>query len=373
MREATFREIRSHQRATEHIERLVAIARREKLSIPQQAYVLATAHHESRMGLWMLDHESGWAYEGRIHLGNTEPGDGPRYRGRGYVRIVGRTQYARWEKLLKLPLLAEPELAAEPFVAAEIAVRGMKYGTFTGHRLADHLNESETDYLAARRVVNRQDRAMLIARYARQYEAALRSVETSGPPEADVKLVQRQLRAIGWPLVVDGILGTFTRRALFDFQAGYCFDALIEHGNPDEATTVALGACVGREGRASPHFRFVEFRTGGSHRLSLNNRVISVRRELVHALERYRQRAGEPVEIASGYRSVGYNHRIGASPTSQHLAGRAVDLWRPCLPVAEVAALSVFTAVGTRRGQVVHVEVTDDGCVDEPRVYALDR
>lgn len=372
MEKGMFGAIRSHHRAGEHIERLLGVCRREKLSTPQTAYLLATVHHESRMGLWLLDQESGWAYEGRHHLGNTERGDGPRYRGRGYIPIIGRIQYAHWEQTLGLPLLREPDLAAEPYVAAEIAVRGMRNGSFTGHYLAEYLNESDRDYLGARRVVNGQDRAVLVARYAQQYEAALRAVDSNGPPQADIKGVQRQLRAIGWPLVVDGILGTFTRRALSDFQAGYTFDILIDHGHPDAATTRALKACVAGGGYISPHFRYIDFRTGGSQKLSLNNRTISVRRELVHALERYRERAGRQVEIASGYRSVGYNHRIGASPTTQHLVGRAVDLWRPRLPVAEVAAIGAFTTIGTRRGLAVHLEVSPDGSTERPQVVALD-
>jgi len=364
--------MRSHSTADAHIRRLLALCRQEQLSLAQSAYVLATVQHESKMGLWLLDHESGWANEGRHHLGNINPGDGPRFRGRGYIRITGRRQYAEWQHHLGLPLIAQPELVAEPDVAATIAVRGMKIGQFTGHRLIDYINQGEVDYVGARRIVNGQDRAVLVARYAKDFEAALHNESESGPPEPDVVHLQRHLKMIGWPLVADGILGTFTKRALSSFQAGYTFEDLPRTGEPDPTTTGALARCAAGGGYASPHFRFAEFRTGGSHRLSLNNQVIAVRRELVLALERYRQLAGEPVRIASGYRSVGYNLKIGAAPNTQHLFGAAVDLWSPRLPTASVVELAAFTAIGTRREAAYHLEVTADGSTKQPEVWSLD-
>ena len=364
--------VRSHPGAGDHIRRLLTICGREQLTLPQKAYVLATVHHESKMGMWMLDQVSGWTYEGRHFLGNLEPGDGPRFRGRGYVRIVGRSQYALWERHLGLPLLEAPDLVAEPDVAAEIVVRGMKLGLFTGYCLADYISDSETDFLGARKIVNRQDRAVVVARYARGYEAALRNISPTGRPRANVSTIQRQLQAIGWPLVVDGIFGTFTRRALTDFQAGYCFEQLTPNGSPNGTTTRALARCAAGRGRASPSFRFIEFRTGGSHKLSLNNQVISVKRDLIVALEHYRRLAGEPVQIASGYRSVGYNYKIGGSPNCQHLLGSAVDVLSPRLPVPLVVELGVFTGIGSRSSLTEHLEVVADGSTEQRLVWAMD-
>jgi predicted chitinase len=55
-------------------------------------------------------------------LGNTKAGDGERYKGRGYIQLTGRYNYRRAGQALDLPLEQQPELAADPAVAAKIAI-----------------------------------------------------------------------------------------------------------------------------------------------------------------------------------------------------------------------------------------------------------
>ena len=55
-------------------------------------------------------------------LGNTQVGDGERYKGRGFIQLTGRDNYKRAGAALNLPLEANPDLAARPDVAAVVAV-----------------------------------------------------------------------------------------------------------------------------------------------------------------------------------------------------------------------------------------------------------
>jgi hypothetical protein len=60
------------------------------------------------------------SYEGRTDLGNTKPGDGARFHGRGFIQITGRANYRAYGKLLKEQLEKEPDRALDPEVAARV-------------------------------------------------------------------------------------------------------------------------------------------------------------------------------------------------------------------------------------------------------------
>lgn len=61
-------------------------------------------------------------YEGRRDLGNTQPGDGARYHGRGYIQLTGRANYRTYGRRLGIPLEANPNLALAPATAARILI-----------------------------------------------------------------------------------------------------------------------------------------------------------------------------------------------------------------------------------------------------------
>src|SRR3954454_19258916 len=60
------------------------------------------------------EYASGSAYEGRRDLGNTHPGDGVRFKGRGRIMITGRLNYTAMAHVLELDLVAHPELLGQP-------------------------------------------------------------------------------------------------------------------------------------------------------------------------------------------------------------------------------------------------------------------
>lgn len=133
-------------------------------------------------------------------LGNTQPGDGFKYRGRGLVQITGRANYAKVSKEFGIDLLGNPDLALDLDLAARILVVGTMKGWFTGKGLPayiDDVDESDAEdlkeYIQARRTVNGQDKAEKIGRDALAFEKALRQaaeVKTEHEPPLDPIVIE---------------------------------------------------------------------------------------------------------------------------------------------------------------------------------------
>jgi putative chitinase len=87
----------------------------------RQAAFLAQVGHESGQLRYVEEIASGKAYEGRKDLGNNEPGDGVRFKGRGLIQVTGRANYRACGIGLSLPLLDKPELLCEPVNACRSA------------------------------------------------------------------------------------------------------------------------------------------------------------------------------------------------------------------------------------------------------------
>ena len=68
----------------------------------------------------------GTLYEGRKNLGNTEPGDGPKFIGRGILQLTGRANYTNMSKKLGVDLVSNPELACDPEISTKIACEYFK-------------------------------------------------------------------------------------------------------------------------------------------------------------------------------------------------------------------------------------------------------
>ena len=64
------------------------------------AMLMANILHETGNMKYMKEIADGWAYEGRSDLGNTQPGDGPRFKGAGVLQLTGRYNYSRLSKAL---------------------------------------------------------------------------------------------------------------------------------------------------------------------------------------------------------------------------------------------------------------------------------
>jgi putative chitinase len=82
------------------------------------AAFLAQIAHESGSLRYVEEIASGEAYEGRTDLGNTQPGDGKRFKGRGLIQITGRYNYADLSKELHYDFIAYPEALERPGAAS---------------------------------------------------------------------------------------------------------------------------------------------------------------------------------------------------------------------------------------------------------------
>jgi putative chitinase len=74
---------------------------------PRLRHFLSQTAHESGGGRYKKELASGWAYEGRADLGNTKSGDGPRFKGAGYIQLTGRANYQDFADFIKDPAVMQ--------------------------------------------------------------------------------------------------------------------------------------------------------------------------------------------------------------------------------------------------------------------------
>lgn len=155
------------------------------------AYMLGTAYAETAHTMQPVHEYGGDAYFKRRYdiegenpglaerLGNTEPGDGVLFAGRGFVQVTGRSNYLRLGKEIGVDLVAEPDRAMDPPVAASIMFAGMTKShlnfdtTFSGVALDKYFNDDNEDWVGARHIINGTDHASMIAGYAQAFNEAL--------------------------------------------------------------------------------------------------------------------------------------------------------------------------------------------------------
>src|SRR3569623_334397 len=159
------------------------------------AYALGTGWHETahsmepvREANWLSD-DAANRYFFRMYdiqgqrpnvargLGNLQPGDGVKFCGRGYPQVTGRTNYEWASALTGVDLITHPERMMEPAIAAMVMRAGMEHGKFTGRKFADYLptvgDATRAQFIQARWIINRQDKADVIADYSLQFQSAL--------------------------------------------------------------------------------------------------------------------------------------------------------------------------------------------------------
>ena len=212
----------------------------EITSYLRETAFLAQLAHESAELRYMEEIASGAAYEGRANLGNTQPGDGKRYKGRGPIQLTGRANYTKYGQLLGLDLVSDPTIAATKEVGFRIAGQYWKLNGL--NELADAqqfkaitkringgyngLDDRIKYYDRAKRVLSKDDSKTIPFPAAPADEAdsdaapaypgkALRQ----GSKGANVQAVQQRLSDLGFSLSVDGNFGPGTATGRISFPA----------------------------------------------------------------------------------------------------------------------------------------------------------
>jgi hypothetical protein len=141
------------------------------------AYILATAHHETDrkiQGIEEYGKGKGHPYGSKIKQdGKPYTTPDKLYYGRGLVQLTWYENYARAGKEIGKDLLNNPEQALDLKNAVEIISLGMIEGWFTGAKLSRFFNATTEDWKGARKIINKTDKADLIASYSHSYYAAI--------------------------------------------------------------------------------------------------------------------------------------------------------------------------------------------------------
>jgi putative chitinase len=192
------------------------------------AHFLAQTCHESAGFRTTEEFASGAAYEGRADLGNTQPGDGRRYKGRGLLQLTGRANYRAYGRLLGVDLEGDPQLAADPQLSLKIACEYWKKRDINPDCDRD-------DLIAVTKKVNGgtnglEDRRQLLKKAkiaVAQIAAGAVATASPGVPFAvlkrgsdgpEVEALQRMLQAQGLVVAIDAEFGPGTEAAVRQFQ-----------------------------------------------------------------------------------------------------------------------------------------------------------
>jgi putative chitinase len=128
-----------------------SMAKHEITGALRVAHFLAQVAQESGQLAFTEELASGDAYEGRAELGNTQAGDGPRFKGRGLLQITGRAAYTAFAKYMDQPALLTDAGARSVATDASLAVESAAWFWST-HKLNQFADAD--NILAITRAIN---------------------------------------------------------------------------------------------------------------------------------------------------------------------------------------------------------------------------
>lgn len=197
-------------------------------------------------------------YEGRDDLGNITTGDGYRFHGRGYFQFTGRYNYTTFGEKFGVDLAGDPEQAAQPEMAARLAIAYWKLkvpekyredaakagfhinGGFNGLDARVAQSDVWKETITPELVGKVKDGTIDLGQLATLGVGAPTHVGNHG---LEVKQLQHSLSQLGYtdahgrPLQSDGDFGPSTLKAVKSFQADH---RLLVDGIAGTATNQAI-------------------------------------------------------------------------------------------------------------------------------------
>lgn len=197
-------------------------------------FMAQLAHESAHFGV-TREFASGNAYEGRASLGNTQPGDGPRYRGRGLIQTTGRANYHLATDDIRQIMPGAPDFEADPAKLEEFPWALLSAISYWRRRNINRLADRD-DVVAVTKTINGGTNGLP---NRKRYLAKAKAIWIDSPtPVAnnptlrfgdkggEVEDLQNALVEAGFAVLVDGDFGDHTKDAVVDFQT--------RHGlNPD--------------------------------------------------------------------------------------------------------------------------------------------
>jgi putative chitinase len=203
-------------------------------------HFLAQAAHEADSFQTLKEYASGKAYEGRDDLGNTQKGDGVKYKGRGIFQLTGRANYRAIGAKIGMDLEKNPELAESPEVAVLTALEYWKSRNLNPLADKDDVKaitykvnggyngfEERKAYLAKAKRIIPKDFTFEEGVVQPQEELPPPPINPIFPPIVVAKIgdnspyivdLQNMLIKKGAVIVADGAFGPKTEQAVRDFQ-----------------------------------------------------------------------------------------------------------------------------------------------------------
>lgn len=214
-------------------------------------HLLSQVAHECDGFCTLEEYASGAAYEGRKDLGNTQPGDGKRFKGRCPLQLTGRANYRLFTTWLRAYLADCPDFEDQPELVGRFPWAAWAVFYYWSTRGLNAIADDDDLVLMTRRINGGTNGLSDRRAYLTKAKFVVGKIEASliaasqtfpvlrrGTQGDDVITLQRALRASGhYLLSIDGAFGPGTEGAVKSFQRSL---ALTVNGKVDRLTWAAL-------------------------------------------------------------------------------------------------------------------------------------